>query len=152
MRLAVQKYQHFFIADDSFLLSDYCIKPCSKKNLTNEGVLFSCCLSRNRCVTDNAFETEINRFRIFTGSATLVPDKASVAVMGTFALHNLLRLKSRDSYTRKDSSDKIQNNISLLLGEWRKNRSSNTMNDLKRAGKTELKCQKISNFITGECH
>lgn len=72
--------------------------------------------------------------------------------MGTFALHNILRLKSRDSYSRKGSSDKIRNNISLLLGEWRENPSSNTMNDLKRAGKTELKCRKNSNFITGECH
>ena len=39
MRLEVQKYQHFFIAEDAFLLSHYCIKPCSKKNLTNEEVL-----------------------------------------------------------------------------------------------------------------
>ena len=41
--------------------------------------------------------------------------------MAALALHNLLRLKSRDSYTPKGSVDEIQNNGSLLQGEWRKN-------------------------------
>lgn len=41
--------------------------------------------------------------------------------MAALALHNILRLKSRDSYTPKGSVDEIQNNGSLLQGEWRKN-------------------------------
>ena len=45
--------------------------------------------------------------------------------MATFALHDLLRLKSRDSYTRKCLDDKIQSNKSLLQRETCENPSTN---------------------------
>ena len=56
----------------------------------------------------------INRFRIFASRATVTPDKASHVIMATFRLKNLLRLKSRDSYTPKGSVDEIQCNESFL--------------------------------------
>ena len=49
----------------------------------------------------------VNRFRIFGNSATLTRDKVSVVMTATLALDNLLRLKSRNTYTPKAFVDKI---------------------------------------------
>ena len=57
----------------------------------------------------------IKRFRIFASRATSTPEKASVAIMTSLPIHNLLILKSRGSYTPKGPADEIQNNGSLLL-------------------------------------
>ena len=89
------------------------------------------------------FWNMINRFRIFKSSAALEPDKASVVAMGTFALHNILRLKSRDSYTRKGSSDKIRNNISLLQANGVKIHCQTPWMILKEQGKQNLNAEKI---------
>ena len=45
--------------------SQCCIKPYSKKNLTDEENLFNCRLSRKRRVTENVIAIWINRIRIF---------------------------------------------------------------------------------------
>ena len=71
--------------------------------------------------SEKVFEICIKRFKIFVNRAASTPDNGSVAIMAALALHNLLRLKSRDSYTPKGSVDEIQNNGSLLQGEQRKN-------------------------------
>ena len=42
--------------------------------------------------------------------ANLTQDKALMVVIVTLALHNLLRFKSRDSYTPKGPVDEIQRN------------------------------------------
>lgn len=47
----------------------------------------------------------INRFRIFANMANLTQDQALVVVIVTLALQNLLRFKSRDSYTPKGPVD-----------------------------------------------
>ena len=65
--------------------------------------------------------------------------------MAALALRNFLRLKSRDSYTPKGSVDEIQNNGSLLQGEWRKNSRES------RYRKMTLIFRKNSNIITGVC-
>lgn len=49
----------------------------------------------------------VNRFRIFGNRATLTRDKVSVVMTATLALDNLLRLKSRNTYTPKAFVDKI---------------------------------------------
>ena len=78
--------------------------------MTNEEVLFNYRLSRKRCVTENLFGIWINRFRIFTNMSNLVGNRASMVLMTTLVLHNLLIFKPRDSYTSKDYVDEIQSN------------------------------------------
>ena len=55
--------------------------------------------SRFRRTSENAFGIWSNRFRLFATSASLTREKAEIAVMASLALHNLLRTKSRESYT-----------------------------------------------------
>ena len=50
----------------------------------------------------------VNRFRMFAKRVALTLDKALVAVMALLSSHNLLSLKSRDSYTVNGSVDEIQ--------------------------------------------
>ena len=78
--------------------------------MTNEEVLFNYRLSRKICVTKNLFGIWINRFRIFTNMSNLVGNRASVVLMATLVLHNLLIFKPRDSYTSEDYVDEIQSN------------------------------------------
>ena len=47
----MQKYENFFVGNDALSFSQYCMKPCGKKTLTNKEILSNYCLSRNRCVT-----------------------------------------------------------------------------------------------------
>ena len=145
------KLSVFFVTDDALPLSQHCMKPCSKKTLTKEEILFIYHLSRNRFVNENMFGLWINRFSIFaTRAATLAPDIGSVVVM-VFALHNLLRSKSRDSYTLKGSDDKIQSNRSLLQGDKSFVKQHNWSGE-SICRKMKLKYWKKWNIITGVCH
>ena len=38
-----------------FSLSQYCMKPYERKAMADEEILFNCCVSKKRCVTENAF-------------------------------------------------------------------------------------------------
>ena len=53
------------------------------------------------------FRILINRFKKFDHMVTLTPDIASVLLMATIALHNLLSLKSRNNYTLKNPADPV---------------------------------------------
>ena len=76
------------------------MKPYNRKNwLTWKFVLVTV------CVTEYMIEIWINRFRIFANMANLTQDQALVVVIVTLALQNLLRFKSRDSYTPKGPVD-----------------------------------------------
>ena len=65
--------------------------------------------------------------------------------MATFRLKNLLRLKSRDSYTPKGSVDEIQCNESFLYGELRLSSSSKSIIyvEIEATGKRNLNAEKI---------
>ena len=83
-----------------FPFSQYCMKPYNRKNwLTWKFVLVTV------CVTEYMIGIWINRFRIFANMANLTQDQALVVVIVTLALQNLLRFKSRDSYTPKGPVD-----------------------------------------------
>ena len=100
--------------NDSFPVSQYCTKPYSKKNLTDEKALLNYSLFTKRIITD----TE-SGVRIFTYRAALTPNKAAAILMATSVLCNLLGLELSYSYTPKCPIYKIQSNESLLQVEWR---------------------------------
>ena len=76
----------------------------------------------------------------------LTPDKAEIAVMTSLALHNLLRTKSRESYTPTDSMDfekelgeiiegtlkeVVSTNVAGLQPAWLCRTSEEVQNELK---------------------
>lgn len=86
------------------------MKPGSKKKLNDQEILFNYHFSRERRVTGNVTGIWIDRYKIFADRPELTPDKASVVVMTTLKLHNLLRSNLRGSYTPKGSVDEIKSN------------------------------------------
>ena len=72
--------------------------------------------------------------------------------MATLAQHNnLLRLKSRDSCTPRDSVDEIQSNGSLLQGKCVKIICQTTFNCYidRSSRETKFKCWRNSDITTG---
>ena len=49
----------------------------------------------------------------------LAPERAEIAVLASLALHNLLRTKSRESYTPTGSIDFENDTGEILEGTWR---------------------------------
>ena len=80
----------FSVADEScqYCFSVSSMKSYSKKNLTVEEILFNYRLFRGRRVTDSVIAIWITRFKSFENLANMIPDKVSVVLMATTALHS----------------------------------------------------------------
>ena len=76
---------YVFLADDAFPLSKRCLKPYSESCLTPIKRILNYRLSRVRRVTENAFGTLTNRFRVFTTKICLDPVKAMIITLATLA-------------------------------------------------------------------
>ena len=122
------------------------MKAYSKNNLTNEKVAFNCLLSRKRRVTENGFEYELKDSGYLQ---TVTP--ASVAVISTVALHNVLRWKPRDSYTPKGRWSSKQWIIVARRTTWKYFFKQHNWSVESSFKKTKSKCQKNSSIIAGVC-
>ena len=107
-----------FVADDAFPLTKHCMKPYGRKNLSDEGRVFNYRCSRFRRISENGFGIWSNRFRLFATRASLTPEKAEVAAMASLVLHNVLRTKSRESYTSIGSIDFENETGEVIEGTW----------------------------------
>ena len=116
----------FFVADEAFPLSINCMKPYPQKNLTDRKRVFNYRLSRMRRISENVFGIWSNRFRVFTTSIALAPDKAKDITMATIVLHNMLRTKCQGSYTPEGSMDQEVSSGGVELGDWREDSVSFT--------------------------
>ena len=94
------------------------MKPYGRKNLSDEERVFDYRCSRFRRISENGFGIWSNRFRLFATRASLTPEKAEVAVMPSLVLHNLLRTKSRESYTPIGSIDFEIETGEVIEGTW----------------------------------
>ena len=94
-----KKIPMVFVADKAFPLTKHCMKPYGRKNLSDEERVFGYRCSRFRRISENAFGIWSNRLRLFALRTSLTPERAEITVMASLALHNLLRTKSRESYT-----------------------------------------------------
>ena len=80
-----------FVGDDAFPLSDHCMKPYPRTNLTLRKRVYNYRLSRFRRCSENAFGIWVNRFRVFTAKIHLSPEKATAITLASLLLHNMLR-------------------------------------------------------------
>ncbi|XP_063795271.1 putative nuclease HARBI1 [Pseudophryne corroboree] len=80
-----------FVASDAFALHLNVLKPFPQSVLTPERRVFNDRLSRARRAVENAFGILSNRFRIFSTSIMMHPDKIDKVVVACCVLHNYLR-------------------------------------------------------------
>ena len=134
-----------FVGDDAFPLDVHSMKPYAHKSCTDEERIFNYRLSRFRRISENGFGIGVNRFRLFSTRALLNPKKAESAVMASLALHNLLRTKSRDSYTPVGYTDQEGADGVVVPGNWREEAASANIVPLEssRRGRVNLKAEEI---------
>lgn len=97
------------------------MKPHPQSSLTEEQRIFNYRLSRFRRISENTFGIWVNRFRVFTTRVGLTPDKETKITLASIALHNLLRTKSRESYTPYGFADSVDIDGNIQEGLWREN-------------------------------
>ena len=110
---------YVFVADDAFPLGQNCMKPYPQSNLTDRKRIFNYRLSRFRRISENVFGIWSSRFRVFSTTMALAPEKAATITLSTIALHNMLRTKGRALYTDEGSLDRETPDGSIIEGNWR---------------------------------
>lgn len=118
-----------FVGDNAFPLTKHCLKPYPDRGCTDKKRIFNYRLSRFRRVTENAFGILTSVFRIFSTKINLQPDKATSVVLASLVLHNLLRTRSRESYTPNGYVDEITDN-SIIDGTWREDSTETGLQSL----------------------
>ena len=108
-----------FAADDVFQLTSYCMKPYGRKNMTDAQRTFDYRFSRKRRVPENAFGILVNKFRVFSVRNNLNENDVSIVPLPSLSLHNLLRERSRDTYTPPGFTDEIQMDGNICNGTSR---------------------------------
>ena len=99
---------YVIIADDAFPLGRRIMKPYAQKDLTDGKRICNYRFSRARRTSENAY-TFIH----------LSPENAGLLTMSCCLLHNLLHVKSPNSYTPINFVDEVQFNGHIVDGEWR---------------------------------
>ena len=84
-------------------------------------------LLRFRRVPENGFGIWSGRFRLFLGRAGILPETVVNAAFASLVLHNMLRTKSRDSYTPPDAFDEEIDGNAVISGSWREDGGSKVL-------------------------
>ena len=144
----------FFVADDAFSLSEFCMKPFSVRNLTELLRIFNYRLSRKRRVSENAFGIWGNRFRLFSVRNNLDPDTTTLCVLASLVLHNMLREKSREFYTPPGYTDEVGPDSEILDGRWRDEQRSLLVSDLQpgKSNRSSLNAENVRNILAEYCY
>ena len=72
-----------------------------------------------RRISENVFGIWVNRFRVFTSTMAIHPDKAVDVMLATLVLHNMLHSKSAESYMPDIAIDIEASDGSVTGGSWR---------------------------------
>ena len=142
---------YVFLADDAFPLGKHCLKSYSQSGLTPIKRIFNYRLSRVRRVTENAFRTLTNSFRVFTTKMYLDSDKATIITLAILVLHDMLRQLSYESYTPKGYIDMETESGDTVEGEWRKeNVGASVLQSLPKSNtrKATMHAQHIRDALT----
>ena len=110
---------YVFVGDDAFPLGKHCMKPFPQSNLSDRKRIFNYRLSRMRRISENVFGIWGNTFRVFTTTMALEPKKAIDITLATIALHNMLRVESREKYTADGYIDTEEEDGKVTSGDWR---------------------------------
>ena len=105
----------FIVGDNEFPLRTWLMKPFSRRDLTDEELIFNYRLSRGRRVVENAFGILANRFQVLLTTMRQQPGTALKIILACVCLHNLLRIRN-PGLCRPDQEDADHH---IVPGEWR---------------------------------
>ncbi|KAJ8912368.1 hypothetical protein NQ315_014735 [Exocentrus adspersus] len=113
------------VGDDAFPLKKYVMKPYSRHGMSESQRMFNYRLSRTRRIVENAFGIMASRFRIFSRSIEVCPDKVDDIVKAACALDNWLRRTSTNHYMPPGTTDHEDIDTGIMTpGLWRKDVSN----------------------------
>ncbi|CAG4942688.1 unnamed protein product [Colias eurytheme] len=96
----------YFVGDEAFPLKNNCMKPYSRRQLTNDRRVFNNRLSRGRKSVECAFGMSRTKFQVLSTPVCCNPDKVDIIVQTMCILHNIIRI-----YDGKKSSPGIPNTL-----------------------------------------
>ncbi|KAH1016988.1 hypothetical protein HUJ05_007726 [Dendroctonus ponderosae] len=92
-------------ADTAFTLSEKILKPHSFKGMSKAQRVFNYKLSRAGRVLKNAFVILASRFLIFLTTIPLSPEKTTLILQASCALHNFLLKENNSQYTSNNQEE-----------------------------------------------
>ena len=102
-----------------------------------------------RRVSENAFRILVSVLRIFSTTINVPPDKATKVDLAALILHNMLRLKSSDTYTPVGFADEVRDEI-ITEGHWRRESMASIIRDLParcRGNNTKKEAENVQNHF-----
>jgi hypothetical protein len=125
-------FPYVFVANETFPLKTYIMKPYTKLGLNTTEKLFNYRLSRARRVVENAFGIMASRFRVFRTPILLNTSTVEVLVLVATVLHNYLRHHCAALYTPTSAIESEDPSTGALNeGEWRTDGSQQGLRDLR---------------------
>ena len=113
---------YVIVGDDAFQLSNYMMKPYSKRFLDDHSLVYNYRVSRFRRVSEKCFGIFVARFRLFLSRINLKMDNVIYVVLAVVVLHNMLCEKSRPTYMSNSYIDREDPETGIVIGgEWRNN-------------------------------
>lgn len=106
------------MGDDAFPVKTYLMKPFPGRDQTDERMIHNFRLSRARRTSENAFGILAARFQVFKQPIRTSPANIKHITLAAVALHNMLRVTAKDTYSPPEFIDRDINGR-LHEGQWR---------------------------------
>ena len=112
---------YFILCDNAFALRTWLMKPCSKRNMTEDERIFNYRISRGLRVMENAFGIMANKFQCLLTTLRQQPKTVESIVLACVCLHNIMRI--RYPGLQNAALDQEDNEHRLIPGAWRQGRN-----------------------------
>lgn len=99
-------FPHVFVADETFPLKPYLMRPYPRAALQDKQQIFNYRLSRARRVIENSFGILVSRWRILRKCICNNPQNAEIIVKALVCLHNFLIIS--------EENENVPSTLSLL--------------------------------------
>jgi len=123
-------FPYVFVGDEAFPLTNYIMRPYSRKTLTDENRIFNYRLSRARRVIENTFGILTARWKILQKPLCMSPANCENLFRALPCLHNFIMMGEEEKnwndreYCSRNIIDVEAENGTITDGEWKQYYSS----------------------------